>query len=127
MPVFSANRIDSRHHSSVDEFDDIVELLLDYRCNDNEATMQLINCIARACMDNNHLWQDMGLPDRDTLTHLMRTYFPTLAAKNTDNMKWKKFFYRQLCERADIFICKSPSCGACADYNQCFESDSQPA
>ena len=24
--------------------------------------------------------------------------FPTLAAGNTKNMKWKKYFYRKLCE-----------------------------
>lgn len=26
------------------------------------------------------------------------TCFPTLAAGNTKNVKWKKYFYRKLCE-----------------------------
>ena len=71
-------------------------------------------------MGDNHLWQDMGLSSRAALSELMNAWFPTLAAKNTGDMKWKKFFYKQLCERADIFICKAPTCGACIDYDKCF-------
>ncbi|MBL8528354.1 MAG: nitrogen fixation protein NifQ [Burkholderiales bacterium] len=38
-----------------------------------------------------------------------------------------KFFYRQLCERAEFFICKSPSCGTCVDCERCFGAeDSDP-
>jgi NifQ len=40
-------------------------------------------------------------------TAALQTHFPTLAAKTIGDMKWKKFFYRQLCERAGIPICKS--------------------
>ena len=36
--------------------------------------------------------------------------------------KWKKFFYRQLCQQAEILICKSPSCAVCSDHAQCFEA-----
>jgi nitrogen fixation protein NifQ len=71
-------------------------------------------------MGENHLWQDMGLPSRKVLSQLMTTYFPALAAKNTGDMKWKKFFYRQLCERANVPICKSPHCADCCDYPVCF-------
>lgn len=35
-------------------------------------------------------------------------------------MKWKKFFYRQLCEQAEVLICKSPNCAVCSDYSLCF-------
>jgi nitrogen fixation protein NifQ len=35
-------------------------------------------------------------------------------------MKWKKFFYKQICEREGFKLCKSPSCGECVDYNKCF-------
>ncbi|HEY3327549.1 MAG TPA: nitrogen fixation protein NifQ [Novimethylophilus sp.] len=112
-------RIDNR----TDEFDDLVELLLDYRCDDSDATRDLAVFIAAACMGDNHLWQDMRLPNRAALTKLMQTRFPGLYAKNSSNMKWKKFFYKQLCERAEIFICKSPSCGVCVDYDKCFVSE----
>lgn len=106
--------------SRIDEYDDIVQLLMDHRADDSTETHKLVLFIAQSCMGDNHLWQDMQLPDRATLSALMQKNFPALFAKNSGNMKWKKFFYKQLCERADIFICKSPSCGVCIDYDKCF-------
>jgi nitrogen fixation protein NifQ len=38
-------------------------------------------------------------------------------------MKWKKFFYKQLCEREGVNACKAPSCAACDDYSKCFGSE----
>lgn len=107
----------------MEEFDDIVALLLDHRYDDSPETRDMAVFIATACMGDNHLWQDMQLPSRAALSELMQTRFPALAAKNGGDMKWKKFFYKQLCERADIFICKSPSCGVCIDYDKCFGAE----
>ncbi|GBE11207.1 nifQ [bacterium BMS3Abin12] len=50
----------------------------------------------------------------------MATNFPELAARNDRNMKWKKFLYKQLCEREGIHACRAPSCQVCIDYAQCF-------
>jgi nitrogen fixation protein NifQ len=50
----------------------------------------------------------------------MRRWFPALVAKNSQDMKWKKFLYRELCQREDILICKSPSCAVCTDLPLCF-------
>lgn len=121
--IHTKNRAENSSNNHMDEFDDIIELLMDHRCDDSDSTRDMVVFIATACMDDKHLWQDMGLPDRTALNELMQTRFPTLYAKNIGNMKWKKFFYKQLCERADIFICKSPSCGVCTDYNHCFGSE----
>ncbi|HPN01450.1 MAG TPA: nitrogen fixation protein NifQ [Methylotenera sp.] len=110
-------------YQHMDEYDDIVQLLNDHRRDDGNETSQVIDYVADACMGSNHLWQDMQLPNRKALSELMLHHFPTLAAKNTGDMKWKKFFYKQLCEREDIFICKSPSCSECVDYQQCFGSE----
>ena len=107
-------------HQHMDEYDDILLLLKDHSRDDSDETQHVMAYVADACMGSNHLWQDMQLPNRKALSKLMLHYFPTLAAKNTDDMKWKKFFYKQLCEREDIFICKSPTCGECVDYQQCF-------
>lgn len=103
-----------------DEFDEIVELLLEHRTSPREQETWLAYAIASAAMGENHLWQDMGLPSRKVLSDLLNTHFPTLAAQNTGDMKWKKFFYRQLCARAGIPICKSPHCADCCDYRVCF-------
>lgn len=104
----------------LDEFDDIVELLWEHAREQNSATRELALFIANASMGDNHLWQDMGLPNRAALSALMQANFPRLVEKNAGDMKWKKFFYRQLCERAEVLICKSPSCGVCCDYDKCF-------
>ena len=103
-----------------DEFDDLLELLLEHRATDSPQEAWLAHAIATAAIGENHLWQDMGLPNRKMLSSLLNTYFPTLATKNTGDMKWKKFFYRQLCERSGIPICKSPHCADCCDFRLCF-------
>jgi nitrogen fixation protein NifQ len=106
-----------------DEFDDLVSLLLDHRTGNDEPSRWLAHAIATAAMADNHLWQDLGLPSRAELSWLMQTQFTRLALRNSGDMKWKKFFYRQLCERAGLTVCRSPSCGVCSDYQQCFGSE----
>ena len=108
------------HAADDDEFNDLVALLLEFRAEPTERGAWLAYAVASAAMAQNHLWEDMGLPSRKVLSDLMREHFPALAAKNTGDMKWKKFFYRQLCERAGVPICKSPQCGDCSDYPICF-------
>ena len=103
-----------------DEFDDIVALLLSHRAYGEEIESWLAHAIATASMGENHLWQDMGLPNRTVLSALMQKHFPSLAALNDQDMKWKMFFYRQLCELAGVLICKSPRCAECCDYRICF-------
>lgn len=104
----------------VDEFDDLVELLRDHRSDEREETAWLACAVATACFGKNHLWQDMGLPNRAVLSELLRGHFTALYDKNVGNMKWKKFFYKQLCERIHVNVCKAPSCSVCSDYDQCF-------
>jgi len=105
---------------ALDEFDDLVALLLDHRGDDAEETEWLACAIATACFGDNHLWQDMGLPNRAVLSELLRVHFTPLHDKNEGNMKWKKFFYKQICERMQVKVCKAPSCQVCCDYQQCF-------
>jgi len=102
------------------EFPDLVQLLLDHRAVPDEYHRCIAHLVATACMGNDHLWQDLGLPDRRALSVLLATHFPALASRNTGNMKWKKFFYKQLCEREGLNACRAPSCAACCDYGKCF-------
>jgi nitrogen fixation protein NifQ len=106
-----------------DEFADLVVMLCEHRTVQNRESTWLAHAVATGCMDGNHLWQDMGLPDRDALSALLDVHFTTLARRNVGDMKWKKFFYRELCLRAEVPICKSPSCGACVDYPKCFGAE----
>ena len=103
-----------------DEFSDLLALLLEHRTIDDEQSLWLAHAIATASMSENHLWQDMGLPNRTTLSELMASYFTPLANRNVRDMKWKKFFYRELCAREGLTLCRSPNCGVCADQAHCF-------
>lgn len=103
-----------------DEFDDLLDLLLAHRSSSDEPSEWLARAVAAACLGNNHLWQDLGLPNRQALSDLLQQNFTALYARNTGNMKWKRFFYKQLCERAEVNLCKAPSCKVCTDYAQCF-------
>jgi nitrogen fixation protein NifQ len=103
-----------------DEFEDLRALLMAHRSDHSEESEWLACIVATACLGNNHLWQDMGLPNRGVLSDLLRRHFTALYDKNTGNMKWKKFFYKQLCEQAEVMLCKAPSCSVCSDYAACF-------
>ncbi len=99
---------------------DLRSLLLDHRANADISEEWIADIVVAACMGANHLWQDLGLWSRRDLSGLVVANFPALAAKNDRNMKWKKFFYKQLCILEDLYICRSPSCQMCVDYPECF-------
>lgn len=103
-----------------DEFDELLALLGEHAEPADEPAHWLAAALATAAQRDNHLWQDLGLPSRVALSDILRARFPRLAAENTGDMKWKKFFYRQLCKRAEVPICKSPHCAECCDYAVCF-------
>lgn len=102
------------------ERDDVFALLLEHRAYNSMSEQWLAQIVTSACMANDHLWQDLGLRSRDYLSLLMTQNFPSLAAKNEHDMKWKKFLYKQLCEKEGINACRAPSCEYCVDYLQCF-------
>lgn len=104
----------------IPEWDDLQKLLLDHRAGEWESELWIADIIATACAGRDHLWQDLGLLNRDELSRLMCVNFPELARANTGDMKWKKFLYRQFCSREGIYVCPAPSCGECKDYAKCF-------
>ncbi len=81
---------------------------------------EMVRVLASACLGSQHLWHDLGMPERPRLTSLFGDYFPKLRAKNVHNMRWKRFLYRQLCENGGDYICRSPSCEQCSSYAECF-------
>lgn len=104
------------------ERDDLVTLMLEGRAGRDPSEAWMAAIVAAACMAGDHLWQDLGLWSRTDLTRLMNDNFPHLAAKNNRDMKWKKFLYRQICDREGIPVCPAPSCQSCADYAKCFNT-----
>jgi nitrogen fixation protein NifQ len=113
----------ARRATRDDEVTDLVALLIEHA--DAEAgsaadRRAVAESLAIGCLGDNHLWQDLQLPSRRELSALINHWFPALAEKNTHDMKWKKFLYKQLCEREALFICKAPSCAVCSDRPNCF-------
>ncbi len=99
------------------------DLLSRFKANDSPLCGWIVSIVARRAMSPRHLWQDLGLLERGELTRLMNEWFPALAAANVDNMKWKKFFYRQLCELEGFSLCASPTCRECGDFDHCFGAE----
>ncbi|MBH2019077.1 MAG: nitrogen fixation protein NifQ [Burkholderiales bacterium] len=112
-----------RTEPRADEIEEVVSLLREHAdpaAGPKDNSDAIAWALACASLGDNHLWQDLDLPSRSELSALIGHWFPSLAARNTQNMKWKKFFYKQLCEREEILICKAPTCGVCTDHAVCF-------
>ena len=124
-PPLRTDLLTQHHAARGDEVEDVSALLMHHfepSAGSPEAARAVAHTVAVACLGDNHLWQDLLFENRQQLNALLRHWFPSLVAKNSGDMKWKKFFYRQLCEAAEVLICKSPSCEVCDDYVQCFET-----
>ncbi|MBW7962548.1 nitrogen fixation protein NifQ [Bradyrhizobium sp. BR 10261] len=110
------------------EIDDEVvmvrDLLLAQRSTDGEVGRWLAMMVARRAMEPNHLWEDLGLRERPELSRLLTRHFAPLASRNTRNMRWKRFFYRMLCEDDGFVMCTTPVCTQCSDFDLCFGEES---
>ncbi len=102
------------------EREDLINLLTRYSKANTLEINWVIGIIVAGCLGNDHLWQDLGLWSRSQLTALLHFNFPELAAKNSMDMKWKKFLYKQLCEEEGLYVCRAPSCNVCIDYAKCY-------
>lgn len=107
-----------------EELEDIRALLIEHAAPGRPQAVHLASILARTCLRANHLWEDFGLCDRGEISALMHRNFPRLAARNAGSrMRWKKFLYKQLCERAEINICRAPNCKQCDEYADCFSPE----
>jgi nitrogen fixation protein NifQ len=102
----------------------LLDLLSHCATDGTEFQRRLAAMIARRAQSANHLWQDLGLRDRGDLSRLMALHFRPLAARNTNDMKWKKFLYRMICRDAGYSLCTAPSCSECCDFEVCFGDES---
>lgn len=102
------------------ELDDLRGLLQQHQSQASPMAGWMTEIVCAACTGNDHLWQDLGLWSRKDLSCLMYDNFRSLAERNTKDMKWKKFLYKQMCEGEGIYVCRSPSCEVCVDYQACF-------
>jgi nitrogen fixation protein NifQ len=100
------------------------ELLWRFRTAASTLNSLMALLIARRSTRPNHLWQDLGLANRGELSRLMQRHFSLLARRNSQDMKWKKFFYRMICREDGFRMCVAPSCSECTDFEGCFGDES---
>lgn len=105
------------------EKEDLVNLLKQFAKPDTVEIDWMIHIIVAGCLGSDHLWQDLGLWSRSQLSAMLQYNFPELAARNDQDMKWKKFLYKQLCEAEGLYLCRAPSCEVCIDYPKCYGSE----
>jgi nitrogen fixation protein NifQ len=120
----------TRSEPRLSEIEDLASLLLDHvdpAAGPAEQACAIALALGTASLGHNHLWQDLLLPSRRELSSLMTHWFPQLVRLNHQDMRWKKFLYRQLCLREQILICRSPTCSACSDYANCFGAETGAA
>lgn len=113
--------------SAAPDDDEIVmvrDLLSAQRSTEGDVSRWLAAMVARRAMEPNHLWEDLGLRERSELSRLLLRHFAPLASRNTKNMRWKRFFYRMLCEDDGFVMCTTPVCTQCNDFQLCFGEES---
>lgn len=112
-----------KHVQRFDEQNELRTLFLAHRSDPGPSAEWIADILIAGTMGGNHLWQDLGLWNRKDLSSLIMRNFTALAKKNDRDMKWKKFFYKQLCIQEGVYTCRSPSCEVCPDYTECFTTD----
>ena len=113
--------------AGLDEEGEMVRDLLLAHAGRTEAGAYLATMIARRALAPNHLWEDLGLRDRGELSRLLTRHFASLAVRNVRNMRWKRFFYRSLCEAEGFVLCTAPVCTQCNDFDLCFGEETSEA
>lgn len=108
--------------------EDVLKILLTHVPQEDNghprpASAWLAHVIAARAAHPGHLWTAMGLFERPQLSAAIRRHLPSLAAANDQNMRWKRFLYRQVCDLNGGVMCKSPNCGVCSDYAICFPAE----
>jgi nitrogen fixation protein NifQ len=122
-PVFS--RIDPNEQLTRAVDESCLQDLLFRGSNERSRLEYFLSClVARRAQRPHHLWQDLGLRQRRELSWLMQAHFEPVAARNTQNLRWKKFLYRLICRDEGFAICPAPSCEECDDAQGCFGEES---
>lgn len=92
------------------------ELLISYLSNESPIEEWIASVFARRCQVGDHMWRSIGLYSRDELTQAMLRYFRPLAQKNIQNLRWKRFIYKQMRIDNQQSLEKYPYCDNCNRY-----------
>jgi len=90
-----------------------IRTLLEEHAVDETARKEIAPMVAENSVKMNHLYEDMGFPDRKVMNAFMTKHFPTLAATRPEDVRWKKYLY-------DCVDLTAPACEGCFDKENCF-------
>ncbi|MBN3728019.1 nitrogen fixation protein NifQ [Burkholderia sp. Ac-20379] len=80
----------------------------------------LASIVSHACLRPDHLWRDLGLDGREAVSAMLTRFFPAVAARNTGQLRWKKFLAQDLALSRGEAPAPAPGCPGCEDYGHCF-------
>ena len=80
----------------------------------------LATIIAAASLRPDHLWRDLGLAGRDDVTDMLGRHYPALVARNTANLRWKKFLAQEVAHERGDAPTSAPGCPGCEDFGFCY-------
>jgi len=98
----------------------LVALLRDAQVDDGPWTEATLCALACACFGHRHLWEDLGLESRKDVSVLLERHVPSLAARNTRNLRWKHFLFECLGDRLGVPDLRPPHCEGCGDFELCW-------
>ncbi|CUJ47710.1 nitrogen fixation protein NifQ [Achromobacter xylosoxidans] len=102
------------------DFTRLLRVLLEACGGPAVTTPWVTSVLAHACLRPDHLWRDLGLKDRDDVTALLTRHYPGLVARNTQNLRWKKFLAYSAFEHAGLPAAAAPGCSDCEDRGFCY-------
>ncbi|WP_244433690.1 nitrogen fixation protein NifQ [Azospirillum sp. B506] len=98
---------------------DFLQLLLRNRSSDQPVATAFATVIARACVENDHLWRSLGLAGRNSLADLLLRHFRPLASTNMRKLRWKRFFYERLYTEGRPSN-RPTVCDDCSHHPECY-------
>lgn len=108
------------------DFTRLLRVLLD-ACGGPAATTPWVSrVLAHACLRPDHLWRDLGMAGRQDVTALLTRHYPELAARNTSNLRWKKFLAYSAFAHAGLPAQPAPGCAKCEDHGLCYGAGGPP-
>ena len=107
------------------DFTRLLRVLLDACSGPAATTPWVTSVLAHACLRPDHLWRDLGLSGRDDVTALLTRHYPGLVARNTGNLRWKKFLAYSAFAHAGLPAQTAPGCAHCEDHGLCYGTGGQ--
>lgn len=95
-------------------------LLQAHRSDNGDTSRWLSGILVQACLRPDHLWRDLGLNGRDDVTALLARHFPTLAAGNVHQWRWKKYLAYAAADLAGAPRSPAPGCPGCEERSHCY-------